>query len=585
MLRELHIENLAVIEKASIELTGGLNVFTGQTGAGKSLVIGAFELLLGIRSGGKECAAMIRAGAQEARVTGLFELTDAAMRDDIAALLDRPIPPDDPLLITRRVFTSGRSSVSVNGEPATAGMLKTVGQRLVDIHGQHDQQYLLRPANQMTILDSFGQALPFRQSFAEAYTERRRLHQRLEELLVTREDRQRHRELMEFQAAEIDAAEPLPGEFERLSQRHAILRNVGVLQSQAGQISFALTDGDDTLAERMDVLSRSLDALAKLDPDHLGSLTEQLADASETVHDLGRQLSRYVDSLDADPDELQATETRLDELNRLIHKYGSGTPNDDAIADVLAFREALAAELEAITHDEADLAGIESQIAEQTAAMVSAGKKLTKARKKAAGMLIPLVEGQLKDLGMEEATFAVDIQSTTVDAPATGPTGLDSIEFVIQPNPGQAAAPLRSIASGGELSRIMLALKSILAESDRVSVMVFDEIDANIGGRLGTVIGEKMHALANRNDSVSPAHQVLCITHLPQIAAYGDTHLHIAKAVTGQDDARQTHTTVAPLAGEGREAELAEMIGGAQYGQAAMAQAKELLAGAGERRK
>ncbi len=579
MLRELHIENLAVIEKASIELGPGLNAFTGQTGAGKSLVIGAFELLLGIRTGGRDCASMVRAGAEEARVTGLFELTDNALRDELSGLLDRPIPAEDPLLITRRVFASGRSSVSVNGEPATAGMLKAVGQRLVDIHGQHDQQYLLRPSNQLLILDAFAGTQAIIQAFADTYSQRRDLQHRLESLRANQTERQRHRELMEFQAAEIDEAQLVPGEFEQLTQRYAVLKNIGALQSQAGQIAHALTDGDDTLAERVDTVSGLLDALTAFDPEHLTRVSGQLADACELIHDVGRTLSRYVDGLEADPDELESTEARLNELNRLIHKYAPQSHSDDATSRVLAFREGLAEQLDAITHDEADLAGIDAQIAERTATMVSLGKKLTKARTKAATALCPAVEAQLNDLGMAEARFAVDIHTTSVDDPNLSPTGLDTVEFVIQPNPGQAASPLRAIASGGELSRIMLALKSILAESDCVSVMVFDEIDANIGGRLGAVIGQKMHALANRVNGGS-THQVLCITHLPQIAAYADTHLHIAKTISEAHDGKQTHTTVAALVGEERQAELAEMIGGANYGQAAVAQAFELLAAA-----
>jgi DNA repair protein RecN (Recombination protein N) len=577
MLRELHIENLAVIERASVELSAGLNVFTGQTGAGKSLLIGALELLLGIRRGGKDCVSLIRAGADEARVTGLFDLSDDATRRDIAALLDRPLPDDEPMLITRRVFASGRSSVSVNGEPATAGMLQAVGQRLVDIHGQHDQQYLLRPFNQLLILDAFGNAEGLRNEFAATYSEWRTLLQRLDDLRAGRAERERRRELMEFQAEEISAAAPHPGEFEQLSARHAVLINIGTLQAQAGQVACTLTDGDDTLGDRMHALARSLEALAKLDPEHLGSLAEQFTDATEMVHDIGRQLSRYVESLDADPDELQMTEHRLDVLNRLIHKYGSKVPGDDALAAVLRFRAEIGQQLETIENDEADLAGIESQIDQQLSRMTSIGAKLTKARRKAAKALAPLVEAQLKDLGMADARFEAAITSCSIDSPQVGPTGLDSIEFMIQPNPGQAANPLRAIASGGELSRVMLALKSILAGSDRVSVMVFDEIDANIGGRLGGVIGRKMHQLANREPASGATHQVLCITHLPQIAAYADTHLHIAKAVSGSDDERQTHTSVMQISGERREAELAEMIGGENHGQTALAQARQLL--------
>jgi DNA repair protein RecN (Recombination protein N) len=570
MLRELHIQNLAVIERANIEFAPGLNVFTGETGAGKSLIIGAFELLLGLRAGGKEGAAVIRAGADEARITGLFDIATPSLANELATILDRPIPATDPLLITRRLFATGRSSVSINGEPATAGMLREAGERLVDIHGQYDQQYLLRPANQLAILDAFGECDTLRDKFTTVYHELASLERRLAELTETREFREHQIDLFTFQADEIDAAAPQPGEYVQLRDRHAILANLGTLQADTAQLCHALTDGEDTIDDRLRSLELLLGNLAKLDAEHLGPVSESLTEASEMLRDVSRDLSRYVDGLDLDPAELSQVEKRLDVLNDLIHKYAkSAIEGDDRLAAVLAFRAELATKLETLTTDDGDLTSLQERIDTLGAKLTKAGTSLTKARRKAGKTLKPLVEAQLAELGMAEATF--DVELTSRDAPAA--TGIDRIELMIGPNPGQAPNPLRNIASGGELSRVMLGLKSILASSDRVSVMVFDEIDANIGGRLGSVVGRKMRQLAHASGEAS-AHQVLCITHLPQIAAFADRHLHIEKTIEGDD----TRTQVQPLMDDRRERELAEMISGKDFTDASLAQARDLLA-------
>jgi DNA repair protein RecN (Recombination protein N) len=572
MLRELHIQNLAVIERANIEFVPGLNVFTGETGAGKSLIIGAFELLLGLRSGGRQGAAVIRAGADEARITGLFDIASPELAHELGVILDRPIPDDEPLLITRRLFATGRSSVSVNGEPATASLLREVGQRLVDIHGQYDQQYLLRPVNQLAILDAFGQCDSARARFAGIYHELSELRRRLAELTETRGFREHQIELFTFQADEIDEASPEPGEYAKLRERYAMLSNLGTLQADTAQVCQSLTDGDTTIDDKLSSLETLLADLAKLDTEHLAPLSETLTDAREMLRDVSRGLGRYLDSLDLDPAELSQVENRLDTLNSLIHKYAKHAANvDDPLDAVVAFRADLATKLEALTGDDADLTTLRDRIDTLQEELSQAGVALTKLRRKAGKKLRPLVESQLAELGMAEATFDVQITSLKPDDPNVTASGLDIVELMICPNPGQATCPLRDIASGGELSRIMLGLKSILASNDRVSVMVFDEIDANIGGRLGAIVGRKMRQLAHATDG--DAHQVLCITHLPQIAAFADRHLHIEKTIDGDD----TRTCVQPLDGVRRLAELAEMISGKAFTDASLAQAQDLL--------
>lgn len=575
MLRELHISNLAVIEDATVELTEGLNVFTGETGAGKSLLIGAFELLLGLRSGGSDAGEMIRAGADEASVVGLFELADEATAAELERIFDRPTPLDEPLLITRRLFASGRSSVSVNGIPATAAMLRQAGEFLVDIHGQSDQQTLLRPSHQLRILDDFADAAELRSQFTRCYEKRRALRRKREELTGSRGHRRQQMELWEFQVAEIDQAELAAGEFAEVQSRYRRLSNIGQITTQASGILDALAEKDDSILDRLGVLNKHIDTLAKLDAQPLEPIAAQAAEAAELLRECSFQLGRYVDGLELDPGELAEAESRLDTLNDLIHKYAPSDPGEDPVGSVLAWRERVAADLATMRDAEADLAEIDEKEAALSAELAELGDRLTRKRQAAAKKLKPLIEAELDDLGMGEARFDVELTSVDDDE-QVGPTGLDRSEFLVQTNPGQASCPLRRIASGGELSRIMLAVKSILSEADRINVLVFDEIDANIGGRLGSVIGRKMRRLAGRQ----AGRQVLCITHLPQIAAWADHHLRIAKSVSGSGKARSTRTTVTPLTGEDRLAELAEMLSGKEYTETALAQARELLAGA-----
>jgi len=571
MLRHLHIQNLAVIADATIELAPGLNCFTGQTGAGKSLVLGAFEILLGLRTAGD----MLRPGAEEGRVSGVFEVRDPAVAATLSQTLDQAIEPEAELLITRKLFASGRTSVSVNGQPATAAMVRQAGEQLVDIHGQHDHQYLLKPANQLDILDQFARCGDVRDRFAEAYQQLRQLQRRRDELSTSDKLRTQQIDLYTFQLDEIDAAEPIAGEFHELKARLNMLGNVSKIKQEAGTVHAALYDSDGSIIERLQMLTQVMMDLAELD-EELTDVTEQVRTSTLTLQEAAYEVGRYADRLEFDPDEHAEVEQRLNQLNRLIAKYVDGPLGDDPVADLLTYREQIAAELVELRGDGEDLDTLTQRIADAQHELATVGGELTKKRAKAAKKLKPLIEAQLKELGMAEAKFAVQLD-TAQAASADSPTGLDAVEFVVQTNPGQPQRPLRKIASGGELSRVMLALKSILAGSDRVSVLVFDEIDANIGGRLGSVIGLKLRELAKSEQG----HQVLCITHLPQIAAYADQHLRIAKHVTGKGKSKQTQTTVTAITGQDRVSELAEMMAGAKVTQTTTKQAAELLELAG----
>jgi DNA repair protein RecN (Recombination protein N) len=562
----------------------GLNCFTGQTGAGKSLILGAFEVLLGLRSvSGGGVTDMLRPGADEARVAGLFELADPWLSKQVGTLLDQTLEPGEQLLITRKFFASGRSSLGVNGQPATAAMVRAVGELLVDIHGQHDHQYLLKPSNQLVILDGFAKAMDLRETYAGLYAQVRNLTQRRAELQASRTLRRQQLELYEFQAQEIDAAAPVAGEFEELRVRHSLLSNLEKVKREASHAFGALYEAEGSIVERLQMVSHVLNELAEVDG-ALKEVAEQVRTSTLTLQDSAFELNRYTDRLDLDPAELADVNERLNTLNRLVAKYGGGPRTDDPIADVIAFRAQLAEQIAQLRGQDEDLDQVEARIKSQREELTKVGRQLAKARRAAGAKLKPLVEEQMHELGMADAAFEVEFSDASPDEPGSAsgglPSGLETIEMLVRTNPGQPARPLRKIASGGELSRIMLALKSILAQSDRVSVLVFDEIDANIGGRMGTVIGEKLRKLAGtagkkRKDA---GQQILCIPHLPQIAAFAARHLRIAKTVEGKGKDKQTRTTVTPLEGGERVEELAEMLAGKDVSDTTRKQVQEMLA-------
>lgn len=561
MLRELHISNLAVISDARIEFHRGLNCFTGTTGAGKSLVIGAIELLLGLRS----AAEMLRPGADEGRVSGLFDIRDANLLQTIESATDVPVTGDGgELLITRRLHSSGRTSVSLNGNPITLNMLKQVSEALVDVHGQHDHQYLLKPANQIDVLDQFADLWPARKAYAEVYSKLHETQRRLSDLSANRTLREQQLELYRFQAGEIDAAELDPAEYEELRARASVLENLEKLKRDVGATHGALYETDGSILERLKMMAAVLSELSELDQS-LKSIATNVRDATLQLEDTAFDMGRYLDKLDLDPSELAEVVDRLNTVNRLVNKYG------DPVSQTLDYREEIGRKIAELERATDNLGSLQAELEPLKDELKAHGAALTKARQVAAKKLSPLIKSQLGELGMDKATFSVAVTSVISNGDSTDAlaSGFDQVEFIVQTNPGQTAQPLRRIASGGELSRIMLALKGILVQGERVSVLVFDEIDANVGGRLGSVIGSKLRKLAER-------HQVLCITHLPQIASYADRHLTVRK----QSEGDQTRTTVREITGAEQLEELAEMIGGQRITATTRAQAQELLEGA-----
>ncbi len=560
MLRELHITNLAVIEDATIELREGLNCFTGQTGAGKSLLIGALEALLGLRSGND----LLRDGAQEGRVSGLFELADGPTIRQVNAIADLQLDErgrGEQLLVTRKFFVSGRTSFSVNGNPATASMVRSLGQLLVEVHGQHDHQLLLKPSSQLELLDRFGGCGPLREQFIGLHRQLQGLTHKRAELHASQSLRRQQLELYEFQADEIDQAEPDAAEYEELQARHKLLSNLGKVQRDAGAAYAALYEAEGSILERLHALVGVLRQLSDLD-EELGPVAETVKAAVSQLQDAGFDLSRYLNRIDLDPQELGEAADRLNLLNRLVHKYGQG----GSMEQVMAYRQQIGLEIERLRHETHDLDRTDQEIEPIRQRLRETGRQLSHGRKAAAARIHPLVEKQLAELGMGGAKFEVSFEALAPDG-AESTCGFDAIEMLVQPNPGQAARPLRKIASGGELSRIMLAVKAILAAADRIGLLIFDEVDANIGGRMGHVVGDKLRRVAQ-------GRQVLCITHLPQIAAFADHHLKISKAVSGG----LTRTRVEPLTGrEPRADELAEMLAGQHRNETTHRQALQML--------
>ncbi|MEN1706552.1 MAG: hypothetical protein AAGJ54_13720, partial [Planctomycetota bacterium] len=492
--------------------------------------------------------------------------------------------------MTRKLFASGRTGVSINGRPATAAMVRAVGELLVDIHGQHDHQLLLRPGHQRAVVDAYAGVDGDGGLLAEyraAWETWRGLTQRAEELAESAELRRQKLDLAEFQAGEIDAAEPQAGELPELAARHAVLSNLSDIKGRAGQVIEALSEGDGAIVGRLEAMTLILLELAEMD-EGVAEVAEAVRGATLTLGEAGFDLTRQVDRLESEPGELAEVEDRLNTLNRLVSKYGDrgvrrsgrslrsrpacgqeavGEAVDDAMEPVLRLRGELGEEIDRLRGEDDALDGIEGEVAAAREAVDRLAARLTKKRTAAAREMNPRIEAQLGELGMAGARFEATVVARD-EGP--GPSGADRVAMRVATNVGQGYKPIEAVASGGELSRVMLAIKSIVAtpapgsaampgvaaggaSGGGVDVMVFDEVDANIGGRLGSVIGQKMRALSTGSDR-----QVLCITHLPQIAAFADRHLHLRKQVEGRGKSRQTRTTVTPLSGKARIDELAE---------------------------
>jgi DNA repair protein RecN (Recombination protein N) len=554
-LASLRIRNLALVEDLTWQPGAGLVAITGETGAGKSLLIGALQLLLGERAD----KSLIRAGADSCTVEAVFEVGETRELD--AWLEEQGAEPcaEGELLLKRTLSSAGAGRQFINGSACTLSALKSLGDRLVDLHGPHDHQSLFSREAQTRVLDAYAGAAPLASDFAAAHREQGRLAGEIERLRGLEQDAALRRDMLAHAAKEIGEAKLRPGEEEELMSRLRAAGNSQRLLELGAQMSSALgADGESGLRTALAEAVRAARELVRLD-DSAAPLLESLEDVAGRVADIESETRHYAGRIEADPATLQELEARADLLQSLKRKYG-GT-----IEEVMARGDQASKDLEDIETRGDKIAALEKEQSSAASRAAKLAKTLSAARAKAAPALAKAVTKELRELGFLRAEFGVQLEA--LDEPRV--LGAELAEFEFAPNPGEPAKPLRAIASSGEISRVMLALKSVLAGQDGVPLLVFDEIDANVGGEVAVKVGQKMRTL-------SKAHQVLCITHLPQVAAAA----HRQFAVTKEFDGRRTATAVGELRDKERVAELARMLGG-QDSDSAVAHARSLLASAG----
>jgi DNA repair protein RecN (Recombination protein N) len=553
MLIELRIENLAVIERLSVSLGPGLNVLTGETGAGKSIIVGALSLLLGERASSEA----VRTGAERAVVEGVF---DVGERSDLQDLLHQHgIGTEDGLLILRReVAAEGRNRAWVNGAATTASLVGELGARLVDLHGQHEHQALLRVDAQRQILDAYAGQTQRVASLRDAHAELLAARRAIEELESNRREIEQRADFLRFQVGEIEDAAIDPDEEEGLHEESRRLEHSEELARLSRTLHQALYEGDRSMAELLGALRRDLDQLLRIDPAQEPA-RELIETAYFAVEELGRRMGDYASGIEHDPARLDGIQRRQELLFRLKSKYGP------ALDDVVETGRRARAELESLEEAAFERKSLERTLAERQDAVTTLAAQISETRRAAAGTLTDEVMRVLPAVGLEGARFLVQIQ----ELHEPGPNGAERIEFMVAVNRGFEPRPLARVASGGELSRVMLALKTILARVDDVPTLVFDEIDAGIGGRIAVQVGEQLRTVAR-------SHQVFAITHLPQIASRADHHLLVVK---GEAEGI-SRTDLRDLRGDDRVRELARMLGGDPESRTSLDHARELL-GAG----
>jgi DNA repair protein RecN (Recombination protein N) len=547
MLRELSVQNLAIIEDVRVELAPGFCAWTGETGAGKSLLLGALGLLLGERGS----VDLLRAGADELRITGRFEVEDAEVRGAIEQMLDSSLE-DGEVILGRRLTHSGRSHAYVNDQPVAIGTLRQIGGLLVVVHGQRENESLLEPAYQLELLDSFGHLEKYRQAYLDLAGRLRERRKRYNNLLAEQQQRQRELSLVRFEREELDQAHLEPGEMDTLARERQRLANTQNLQAFAESSYATLYEDEGAVIERLGKVMREAESWAEMDAD-LADVVNRLETLHSDVKDVAQTLRRLGQRWEADPDRLAEVESRIMLLRKLETKYRK------KIDELIVYRVGLDEQETRLQSAEDDLSILELELAQLFAQLREAALELSKQRARVAKKLADQTQKQLTDLGMRDARLGAELtpiplgDDPKADIPAWG---IDQLGLTLAANPGEPARPLRKVASGGELSRTMLALKTVLAGHDQLATLVFDEIDANVGGRLGDVLGQKLAALGQ-------THQVICVTHLPQVASFARHHWTIRKNKRGN----RTVMQIVPLAETERVEELASMLRGEARGE------------------
>ncbi len=577
MLIELHIENFAIIENLDLQLSPGLIAFTGETGAGKSIMIDAIETLLG----GRAEAIQVRSGEDRASIEAVFSLSEKTS-SSLRELLEREdlLEEGEHVILAREVRINGRNVARVNGHSVSASLLREIGSSLIDIHGQSEHLSLLRVAEHLDLLDRFAalqpisSLVPYLKNYKHTYQLIEKLRHELIELRGIEKDAARKEDILNFQIHEIESAHLRPNEDIDLQTERNRLANAKSLAKAAQESLLVLDEGTieaPTASDLIGQASQALFTLSRLDPDQ-AYLYENVQNIFENITDLNRNIRDYFENIEFNPKRLDEVEERLALIQLLKRKYG------DSISAIQDFLKNAREQLDQISHAEERIVELENRLEALLSRLGEEGKMLSDERRRAASDLENRVEIELSDLQMPGARFKVDFKQQLDENGARisdgtrwayYPKGLDKIEFLIAPNPGEGFKPLVKIASGGETSRLMLAMKNVLANADEIPTLVFDEIDQGVGGRVGTTVGQKLWRLARQ-------HQVLCITHLPQLAAFGDQHFHIEKRI----EMGRTITVVRQISGEERIQELAQMLGGS--GAAAFQSAQELLSFAQE---
>ena len=550
-LRSLRIRNLALVESLDWDLAPGFTVVTGETGAGKSIILGALKLVLGERAD----KTLIRAGADQCSVEAAFEVDESS---DINRILEQQgiDPCEDGQLLLKRIYSgTGTNRQFVNGSLTTVTVLKQIGDGLVDLHGPHDHQSLLSTENQLALVDGFADAGKLLEAYQHEYQSLSKLRKEREELLCQTSDE--NLQLWRYQRQELEAADLKNGELQALQARYSAGSNARRLLEVSGAVLQRLSEAEDSILRQLADVARQLRELNRLDAMGSDFLRSHEA-ATIELEDLERNLVDYQSRVEIDPEALQKIEERLNLLHSLQRKY---TRDEEGL---IAMKQELTLLVERFDRRDEALAEIDSKIEAVRKRLEIRGNELTDARCQAAAKLAKVIGSHLKDLGFKQADFEIQINARAEPAVS----GLEAMEFFFAPNPGEPTKPLRAIASSGEISRLMLAIKTALAQQDSVGLLVFDEIDANVGGEIAHSIGAKMRSLgANR--------QVLAITHMPQVAAAATSHFFASKDVTGG----RTRTELTEVIGNQRVEELARMLGGKS--KSALEHAKELLRGAG----
>ena len=550
MLELLHIENIAVIEEADIRFQPGFNALTGETGAGKSIVIDAMGAVLG----GRTSRELIRTGANKAFVSAEFSKVSA----DLAGLVMNGITPDEDgtLLLQREIFADGKNTCRANGRPITVAQLRQIGAELLNIHGQHDGTALLDEEQHEAYLDRFGRTEGALAAYRAEYDAMADLRNQIRALQMDEAEKARRVDSLRFQIDELERAELVAGEEEELNQRRNILRNGEKFMSALSGAEYCLF-GDDENAGIVNGLRDAEEAMASIRTlgDDLADLYRRLGELRSEAYDLAEIIRDKRGEFDFSPSELDAVDSRADQLYRLKKKYGA------TVEDMLDYLDKCRAELDAIETADDTLILLQQKLKKAEKSVLAAGAELTRVRKEAAAALEQRIQQELRDLDMKKIRFAIEF---TDKEPAAD--GCDSIRFLMSANVGEDLRPIAKIASGGELARIMLALKNVLAEQESIGTLVFDEVDTGVSGRAAQKVAEKLAQVSRRK-------QVLCVTHLPQLAAMADTHFSVEK---GESKGR-TFTCVVPLNREQRKAELARITGGSQVTEALLESAGELL--------